>query len=91
LPVIIATPDARYALGVYSPDLQQPLQQRVRYGRFRFPDAWNTDNATVKWNCVFRHRFVKAGPYHFTCYSIVGALDDVRDAISNLAKAFRNP
>jgi hypothetical protein len=91
LPVIIATPDGRYALGVYSPDLPQQVQKRARYGRFRFPDAWNGDNAAVKWNCVFRRRIVKATDYRFTCYCIVGTLDDVREAMSSLTKGRRDP
>ncbi len=86
LPVIIATPDGQYALGVYSPDLPQQSWPRRGYGRKRFVDPWNWTNATVKWNCVFRLKAVKAGDHRFTCYSIVGSLDDVRQAIGKLAK-----
>ena len=84
LPIIIATPDGQYALGVYSPDLPQPSWPRRGYGRMQYVDPWNWTNATVKWNCVFRLRGVKAGDHPFTCYSIVGTLDDVRKAMTKL-------
>jgi hypothetical protein len=85
-PVIAATPDGRYALGVYSPGLPQRAWPRLGYGRFRFGSPGDGDEATVKWNCVFRERAVKAGDHRFTCYSIVGTLDDVAAAIGRLAR-----
>ncbi|MGC1466758.1 MAG: hypothetical protein WA792_13595 [Pseudolabrys sp.] len=85
LPVIISTPDENYALGVFSPDLPQRGWPRGGYGRFRFDALREPDNATVKWNCVFRVAAVNAGDYRFVCYSIVGSLADVKAAMAKLA------
>lgn len=86
-PVIIATPDGAYALGVYAQE-PPPGQPRVRYGRWRF-DRPGPDNATTKWNCVFRVRGAAAGDYRYTCYSIVGTLEDVKNSMAKLAAAPR--
>lgn len=84
LPVIIATPDGQYALGVYSPDLPQ-RSPRSGYGRVRFDTLEGPGNATVKWVCVFRKIPVKAGDHRFVCYSIVGTLEDVKASMAKLA------
>lgn len=77
-PVVLATKDGRYAMGVIAPGLEKP-----GYGRFRF-DA----ERVVKWNCVFRvtdRRGIKAGDYHYKMIVAVGTLEDVR---STLAAAY---
>lgn len=89
LPVIIATPDGKYALGVYSPDLPQRRLPRMGYGRFRRDKLEGPDNAIVKWNCVFRETEVKADDHRFVCYSIVGTLEDVKSSIAALAARTR--
>ena len=66
LPVILATPDHKFAMGVISP--------HAGYGRFRFPD-------TVKWNAVYRESPVPKGRYHYRCSVFIGTLNDVRDAM----------
>jgi hypothetical protein len=38
LPVVLATPDGAYAMGVYSPDQPAAGFPESGYGRFRFPD-----------------------------------------------------
>ncbi|HEY4493283.1 MAG TPA: hypothetical protein VJB98_01550 [Candidatus Paceibacterota bacterium] len=84
LPVILSTPDKKYAMGVYSPDLPEASFPSAGYGRFKFAD-------TVKWNCVFRGGNVIAGSTHnFRCYSIVGTLTDVTNSIDKLHTYF-NP
>ena len=60
-PVVLSTPDGKYAMGIFSP--QQPAKgfENAGYGRFRFRAA-----KVVKWNCVFRVRDaakVKPGEY----------------------------
>jgi hypothetical protein len=77
LPVILATPDRRHAMGVYSPQL--PRAGRG-YGRFFYPDV-------VKWNCVFREENVKPGPHSYRCFIPVGTVDEVRDTIQRLHAA----
>lgn len=81
LPVILFTPDKRYAMGVYSPELPQK-GLKVGYGRFTFP-------AVNKWNCVFREKNVKPGPYKYRCMVVLGTLDEVEDTMNRLNKKFR--
>jgi len=79
LPVILATPDRQYAMGVYSPDLPQ---NGLGYGRFTFPDV-------VKWNCVFRENNVKPGTYTYRCLLVVGSVAEVQDTLRRLNEAAR--
>ena len=69
LPVILATPDHNFAMGILSP--------HAGYGRFRFP------NDTVKWNAVYRESPVPKGRYHYRCSVFIGTLNDVRDAMAH--------
>jgi hypothetical protein len=73
-PVILATPDRRHAMGVYSSELPQG---KHGYGRFTFPDV-------VKWNCVFRENEVKPGPRSYRCLVILGTVEEVQDTIRRL-------
>lgn len=68
MPVILFTPDKRYAIGVYSPQLPQK-GLKVGYGRFTFPDV-------NKWNCVFREKNITPGPYEYQCLIVLGTLDE---------------
>jgi hypothetical protein len=79
-PVIIATQDGQFALGVYSPSLPQPTRPNGGYGRWRFKAE-----RVTKWNCVFRMRDVRPGIHAFRCYTIVGSLEDVRSTMQMLA------
>jgi hypothetical protein len=74
LPVILATPDRKHAMGVYSPDL--PRNGRG-YGRFTFPDV-------NKWNCVFREKDVKPGAYAYRCLIVLGSVAEVQDTMRRL-------
>lgn len=85
-PVILATPDGARALGVYSPALPQ-AGQASGYGRFDFSHLPGAGNATVKWNCVFREGAIPAGTRSYTCYALVGTLDDVTQGMSALHTA----
>lgn len=76
LPVILATPDRQYAMGVYSPDLPQ---RGLGYGRFTFPDV-------VKWNCVFRENNVKPGAYSYRCLVVLGSVAEVQDTLRRLSQ-----
>lgn len=80
LPVILATADGNYALGVYSP----PAPGLLGFGRWLFPDVWGP---TAKWNCAFRFWNVAAGRHAFTCYSVFGTLDEVRTTIQRLHRS----
>jgi len=79
LHVILATPDRRFAMGVWSPD------PKATYGRFKFLDnprvaGWNT----VKWNCVFREQDVAPGVWRNRCFAVVGTVDEVAAALAQL-------
>jgi hypothetical protein len=75
-PLIIATPDGRFALGVYSAD------PGVRYGYWRFGEE-----RVSKWNCVFRASPVAAGAHAFRCDAVLGTLSDVQRTIAALARS----
>jgi hypothetical protein len=83
LPVILATADGSYAMGVYSPD--EPQAPGLGYGRYKFGGA----GATTKWNCIFRETNLTIRDYTYRCYSIIGSLNDVRDSMNRLFLYFR--
>lgn len=83
-PVVLATPDGKFAMGVYSPDQPSRGFEGAGYGRFRF-----AAEKVVKWNSVFRIRDangVAAGKYAYRNYVIVGALQDVQQTLTGLTK-----
>jgi hypothetical protein len=73
MPVILATPNGRHAMGVYAPGGQKGL----RYGHYRYPDV-------VKWNCLFHEQDVEPRPYSYRCLVALGTLDEVKDTIRRL-------
>ncbi|HVJ82144.1 MAG TPA: hypothetical protein VNC50_13835, partial [Planctomycetia bacterium] len=84
LPVALATPDGKFAMGVYSPAQPSRGFESAGYGRFRFPAE-----KVVKWNCVFREenpRGLAAKDYEYLCYVAVGTLEDVRRTLEALSK-----
>ncbi len=87
LPIVFATENGFYSLGVYSPDEPSPGFAKQGYGRFRF-----AAEKVVKWNIVFRKRDeggIAAGDYRFHIFLAVGTLDDVRQSLAALLKGFR--
>jgi hypothetical protein len=78
-PVVLATADGKFAMGVYSPEQPSPGFAKSGYGRFKFEHA-----KVVKWNCVFRLRQPAAGEHRFTMFTLVGTLEDVRETIAGL-------
>ena len=87
-PVVLATPDGAYAMGVYSPEQPSRGYEKAGYGRFRFKAE-----KVVKWNCVFRVRApggIAAGHYRFRTFVAVGSLEDVRRTLGGLVKEFQN-
>ena len=81
-PVVLATTDGQYAMGIYTPNRPGENWTGPGYGRFRFPAA-----KVVKWNCVFRYRVaegVTPGDYSFRTFVIVGTRDMVRSAMRRL-------
>lgn len=88
LPVILSIPDGSAAMGVWSPDLPSTDFPGTGYGRWAFPDANNPANATNKWNIVFRRGITPAGIYDFHGFAIVGTLENVRVAMTQLRALF---
>ena len=85
-PVILSTPDAKYAMGVWSPSQPSKGFEHAGYGRFRYKAQ-----QVVKWNCVFRvtqPRGLPTGEYSCLCYVLVGSLEDVTDTISRLCRHY---
>ena len=76
-PVIRSTPDHRYAMDIYCPGLPQADWPHAGYGSVDFPRV-------VKWNCVYRYRPVRPGPYHFHAYVIIGNLRQVKKTMHRL-------
>ena len=75
-PVILATADGKYAVGLYSPAL--PQRPGLGYGTFHFPD-------TNKINCVYREAPIAAGQkFSYLCEFVVGTLDEVTATILKL-------
>ena len=76
-PVVLATANNRYAMGIYSPE-----KPAASYGRFRF-----ATEEVNKWNCVFRVRNpdgIAAGEYSFRTFVMVGDLETVRRSLQRL-------
>lgn len=85
-PVVIATKDGKYALGVYSPDQPSRGYEQAGYGRWRF-----RAEKVVKWNCVFRVRDkdgVVAGDHRFQTFVVVGTSEDCEKTLKKLHEAF---
>lgn len=88
-PVVLATPDSSYAMGIFSPDQPSKGFAQAGYGRFRFPRE-----KVVKWNCVFRvqdPRGVPAGKHTFRMFVVVGSQETVRTTLAGLTKQFLRP
>lgn len=85
MPVVLATPDGKYAMGIFAPPDQPGAdgfpKQKPSYGRW-----WFVPERVVKWNCVFRVRDPKPGEYTFRMFVAVGSLEDVRQALAALVK-----
>lgn len=85
-PVVLATKNGSYAMGIYSPDQPSPGYASAGYGRFRF-----THEKVVKWNCVFRRddqNGIPPGEYSFRNFVIVGDLMQVKESLRRLTREF---
>jgi hypothetical protein len=83
-PIVLATADGKYAMGVYSPDQPSRGFENVGYGRFHFKQ-----HRVSKWNCVFRlgdKKGLPPGEYTFHHFVIVGSLQDVESTLVALTK-----
>ena len=89
LPVITGTPDGKYAIGIYSPDLPQ-AGRTGGYGRAHFLKG--NAISVAKWNFVFRYEDAQVRPgqaYGFRMYVVVGSVPQVEASMKNLMKLSR--
>jgi hypothetical protein len=81
-PVILATPDGKNAVGLFSKALPQAGRG---YGTFTFHN-------TQKINCVFREKPIAAGQkFNYECDFAVGTLEEVKGAILKLHQLAGSP
>jgi hypothetical protein len=74
-PVVLATLDGKFAMGIFAPPQTSPDLRRPGYGRWNFADA-----GVVKWNCVYRVRRdegLRRGDYSCRLLVPVGTLAQV--------------
>ncbi|MDE3100214.1 MAG: hypothetical protein KGJ88_12150 [Verrucomicrobiota bacterium] len=86
-PVVLATPDGKFAMGIFAPPQSQPHTSGPTYGRWSFPEA-----RVVKWNCVFRVRNpkgIKAGDYSYRMLVPIGTLAGVETMLCDWRNAKR--
>jgi hypothetical protein len=76
-------------MGVYSDKLPQDKFPNQGYGRWSFAHLPGPGNATMKWNCVFREVDISIGDRTYTCYVLVGTLQDVQDGMNSLSAALK--
>ena len=78
-PVILATPDGNFAMGIFSPPPADADCSGPRYGRWNFTTA-----GTVKWNCVYRAQNdngIRDGDYSFRMLVAIGTLVEVTEML----------
>lgn len=77
LPPILATPDGEYAMGAYTAEL-------IEYYSILWFDAPDLANETNKWNMVMRQVPAEPGTYTYRSFAIVGTLESVQEAMTQL-------
>jgi hypothetical protein len=74
-PVVLATADGKYAMGIFSPPQKQPDTSGPIFGRWYFTEA-----RVAKWNCVYRvsnPQSIRDGDYSYRMLVPVGTLAQV--------------
>ena len=87
LPMVLATADGKFAMGVFSPEPTNKQLGRPSYGRFDF-----RQEHVMKWNCVYRVRNkngVEPGEYAFSHFVAVGDLAMVQQSLRKLHEEFK--
>jgi hypothetical protein len=75
-PVVLATPDGAFAMGIIAQPSPVSAMRGPTYGRFRFPRE-----KVVKWNCVYRliqAEPIPPGEYSFSLRVPIGTRDEVQ-------------
>lgn len=74
-PVVLATPDGNFAMGIFAPPQNQPDTRGPAFGRWKFGRAH-----VVKWNCVYRvgnPQGIRDGDYRYRMLVPIGTLAQV--------------
>ena len=79
LPPILATNDGAYAMGAYT-------SESIEYYGIFATDVSNPADRTNKWNIVIREEPAFAGAYTYQSFAIVGSLEQVEAAMTQLYK-----
>lgn len=80
-PVVLATADGKFAMGIFSPPQNQPDTSGPTYGRWNF-----VAEKVTKWNCVFRVRNANglpSGDYTYRMLVPVGTLVQVEAMLND--------
>ena len=80
-PVVLATADGEFAMGIFSPPQNQPDTSGPTYGRWNF-----VAEKVTKWNCVFRVRNangLRGGDYTYRMLVPVGTLGQVEAMLND--------
>jgi len=83
-PVVLATPDGKFAMGIFSPAQKLPDTRGPNYGRWNFANA-----KVVKWNCVYRVRNnqgIHGVDYTYRMLVPVGTLAEVEAMLAEWQK-----
>ena len=75
-PVVLATPDGKFAMGIFAPPQFQPDTSGPTFGRWKFDRAH-----VVKWNCVYRvgnPQGIRDGDYSYRMLVPIGTLAQVQ-------------
>jgi len=86
LPLILSTPDGKFAMGIYSPDLPLAEWPNSGYGHFGSLEQFGVN----KWNSVFRRDDTPVGHYNFRNYVTFGSVTQVMTGMRGLYLKF-NP
>ena len=84
-PVVLATPDGKFAMGVFSPPQKLPDTRGPNYGRWSFANA-----NVVKWNCVYRvhnDHGIHSGDYSYRMLVPIGTLAEVEAMLAEWQNA----
>ena len=82
-PIVVSTPDGKYAMGIITPVLGAPFDGPM-YGWNHYVPA-----KVCKWNSVYRienEDGIKTGPYRYVSYIPIGTREMVRTALVDLDK-----
>ena len=79
-PVVLATADGKFAMGIFAPPQKEPNTRGPSFGRWNFPEA-----RVTKWNCVYRvshPQGIRNGDYNYRMLVPFGTLAQVEKMLN---------